>query len=380
MDGSRTRTRLRLDAQRFAAARCNAELAELDRTQTFNRAGWQAAGEQGLLGMRVPEQLGGSPRPLAEQLEILEGFGEGCEDNGLLLAIGAQVWACQSALLGHASPELQAELLPGLASGERIASHAVSEPEAGSDVAAMRTRARPSEKGYVLDGDKCWVTNAPIADLHIVFASSDPELGARGLSAFVVPAESPGLEVRTIEKMGLNTAQMGAISLREVEVPRSHRIGAQGQGFTILQDCMAWERAFLLAPMLGTMTRVMRRCVEQARHRRQFGRALGEFDAVATPIVEMRLRIEAGRALLDKVAGRAAAGRSFHELASLVKLHLSEGWQQTCVDAVQLHGARGYTRELGLERELRDAIGSRIFSGTSEIQRRIVAQFMGVGG
>ena len=379
MDG-RPRTRLRHDARSFAAARCNENLAELDRAQAFNRAGWAAAAEYGLLGMRVPEALGGSARPLGEQLEILEGFGEGCEDNGLLLAIGAHVWACQSALLDYADPELQAAWLPGLAQGRLIASHAVSEPTAGSDVAAMQTRARPTASGYVLDGDKCWVTNAPIADVHVVFASTNPEIGGRGLSAFVVAADSPGLQTRVIEKMGLCTAQMGFLELREVEVPRAQRLGAEGQGFAILQHCMAWERAFLLAPMLGTMTRLMQRCIAHARGRRQFGRAIGEFDAVATPIVEMRMRIETGRALLDKVARQAAAGRSFHELAAMLKLHLSEAWQQTCVEAVQLHGARGYTRELGLERELRDAVGSRIFSGTSAIQRRIIAQFMGVGG
>ncbi|PRQ06485.1 acyl-CoA dehydrogenase family protein [Enhygromyxa salina] len=372
------RSQLQADARRFAAARCNSGLEQLDREQAFNRAGWTAAAEHGLLGMRVPVALGGTARPLGEQLEILLGFGEGCEDNGLILALGAHVWACQSALLDYASDDLKAAVLPGLARGHVIASHAVSEPGAGSDVSNMATRARTTASGYVLDGDKTWVTNAPIAGLHVVFASTDPSAGSRGLSAFVVPAASSGVRVTTIEKMGLCTAQMGSIELREVEVPSRNRLGEEGQGFTILQHCMAWERAFLLAPMLGSMTRVMRRCVEQARRRRQFGQAIGEFDSVSNLIVEMRMRVELGRALLDKVAAQAATGRAFHELASMLKLHISEAWQQTCVDAVQLHGARGFTRELGLERELRDAVGGRIFSGTSEIQRRIIAQLMGV--
>ncbi|MBJ6764425.1 acyl-CoA dehydrogenase family protein [Myxococcaceae bacterium JPH2] len=371
--------RMKSDAAAFAREQLSFDVVALDRDGTFNHEGWRRVAEFGVLGLPFPRRYGGAEQSLLTTAQALEGLGLGCADNGLGFALGAHLWACALPILLVGTEAQKERYLPSLARGTRVGSHAMTEPEAGSDVAALRTTATRRGDVYVLQGRKVFVTNAPVADLTVVFATVAPARGREGLTAFLVERGQPGLHVeRTVSKMGLRTASMGELRLAGCEVPVSQRLGAEGAGLPLFAQLMEYERGFILAPALGAMERILARCVRHARERRQFERPIGDFQAVSTKLVEMRLRLETARGLLYRFAWLKQQGRSAMMEASLVKLHVSEAWVQTCLDAVQVHGGQGYLTETELEREARDALGSRIFSGTSEIQRDLVARMMGL--
>jgi hypothetical protein len=351
-----------------------------DEAATFDRDAWRALASGGVQGLAVPTEFGGRGQDLLTTVCVLEGLGEACEDNGLLFALGAHMWACQAPIVHFGTVDQRARFLPGLANGERIGAHAATEPDAGSDLSRIRTVARRRGDRYELTGTKTFVTNASVADVLIVFAKLEPVAGeAGGLTAFLIEQGTPGCTIaRTVPKMGLRTAQMGEVVLDRCEVPAANRLGDEGAGMTIFSTGMEWERGLILAPSLGTMSRLLERSIRHARTRTQFDEAIGKFQLVSAKIAAMKLRLETARALVYRFAWLKDRGRSAFLEASLAKLHVSESWVETCLDAMQIRGGAGYLTETGLERELRDALGSRIYSGTSEIQRVIVAEMLGV--
>lgn len=363
----------------FGKTELDFDLVELDRREAFNREGWQRLAAHGILGFPIPRRYGGSERGYMTTARALEGLGQGCRDNGLLIAAGAHIWACEIPILLFGTEAQKERYLPGLASGALIGSNAMTEPEVGSDVAAIQTTARRTDAGYVLDGRKVYVTNGPVADVAIVFATVDPARGREGLCAFIVDKGQPGFHVeRTVPKMGLRTAAMGEFRLEGCELPQGSLLGEEGAGLLIFSQMMEYERGLILTPALGAMARIIDRCVARARERQQFGKPIGQFQSVANKLVDMKLRLETARGLVYRYAWQKSQGRLAMLDASLVKLHVSESWVQTCLDAVQIHGGQGYLTEAELEREVRDALGSRLLSGTSEIQRELIARHMGL--
>lgn len=363
----------------LARSRLNDGADERDRDGVFSRDLWRACAEAGIQGLVVPAELGGRGLdPLTAAL-ALEGLGYGCLDGGLVFALGAHLWSCVLPLLRFGTDEQRARHLPGLCDGSTVGVGAASEPEAGSDVLSLRASARREGSEFVLDGEKTFVTCAPVADLFLVFASTDPELGFAGISAFLVERETAGLHVsEPLPKMGLRSAPMGELRLESCRVPAGDLLGPLGGGTAVFSTAMEWERALILAPALGTMRRQLEECVEWAGSRRQFGRPIGSFQAVAHRIVEMRMRLEASRLLLYRVAWLKAEGRPAAVDAALAKAYVSEAFVRSSLDALQLHGARGYLSEDGVERVVRDALAARIYSGTSEIQRNVVAADLGL--
>lgn len=369
---------LRRAAEEFGAS-LNEGLAERDRTATFDRALWQRCAEFGVLGLPIPSRYGGSEQPLPTTVHALEGLGYACRDNGLLFALMAQLWSVEIPILQLGTDEQKDAYLPALVDGSLIAAHAVTEAEAGSDVFSLRTTARPEGDEYVLDGTKVFITSAPVAGLFLVVARTQPGSGTAGLTAFLVSSDTPGLEVtEPDEKMGLRTSPIGEVSLTGCRVPATSVLGPVGGGSAVFGVAMEWERAFILAPALGTMRRQLADCVRYARSRRQFGEPIGKRGTVAAKLVEMQLRLETSQLLTYRAAARKQDGRRLTYEPSQVKLHVSESWVQTSLDALQLHGGSGYMVDLGVERDVRDAIASRIYSGTSEVQRLIVAGFLGL--
>lgn len=370
--------RLRAAAEEFGAT-LNAGLEERDRSGSFDRDLWRRCAEFGVLGLPLPERYGGSGQELPTLVRALEGLGYGCRDNGLLFALGAQLWSVQMPILLFGSEEQRERYLPGLLDGSLIGAHAVTEAEAGSDAFSLRTSARPDGDGWVLDGVKSFTTSAPVADVFLVMATVDPGLGTRGLTAFLVERGTPGLAVGAVyEKMGLRTSSIGEVVLSGCRVHSSQLLGREGGGSAVFGAAMEWERSFILAPALGTMRRQLDECVRYARSRRQFGAPIGKQAAVAGKLVDMQLRLETSQLLAYRLAERKQAGTRLTYEPSQLKLHLSESWVQTSLDAIQVHGGAGYMVELGVERDLRDAIASRIYSGTSEIQRMLIAGFLGL--
>jgi alkylation response protein AidB-like acyl-CoA dehydrogenase len=349
------------------------QLVARDEAGQFDRAGWQRLGTLGMLGLLAPPAYGGAGLSPGRCVERLFALGYGCHDNGLLFAAGAHQWGCIMPLLALANPGQKAAWLPGLCSGEQIGGLAITEAEAGSDVFALRTQAVAVDGGYRLTGHKTMITNAPLADGLLVVAVTDPALGRFGLSAFWVDCHAPGVTVAPLAKSGLRTVPMGAVTLEECFVPIERRVGVAGAGMALFHAAMEWERGLILAPAVGTMERQLERCVAYSRERRQFGRPIGEHQAVAHRLAEMKLRATQARLLVEHFAARKAAGSGAMLEAAMTKVAVSEAWVDSSRSAMQLHGGYGYLAGHWAERDLRDAQGSLAYSGTSDIQRNLIA-------
>ncbi len=364
---------------KFAQQHLNKELIERDRDALFSKELWQECARFGIQGMPFPEEYGGTSADVLTTMLTMEGLGYGCKDNGLIFAINAQMWSVQMPIFTFGTQAQKEKYLPGLCSGELIGAHGMSEPDAGSDTNSLRTRAERRGGGYALNGTKTFVTNAPMCDLAVVFATVDPAKKMMGITGFLVEKGTPGFTVsRHIDKMGLRTSPMAELVLEDCYVPEENRLGREGIGSRIFQDSMEWERSCILGSHIGAMERILENCVRHAKERYQFGRAIGGFQSVSNRIVDMKVRLETARLLLYKVAWLKKMGRPAIMEAALAKLYLSECFVQSGLDAVRTFGGYGYTTEYEVERELRDAIGGTLYSGTSDIQRNIIARMLGL--
>lgn len=343
----------------------------------FDRARWQRAAEFGVQALTVPRELGGAGASGVEAMLTFEGLGLGATDNGTVFGLASQVFPAQMSLVRFGRPDQLDRWLPGLLDGTTVAAFAMSEPDAGSDTAAIATTATRLDDGrWRLDGTKSWVTLGPVCDLVIVFASTDPAAGRWGQTAFIVETERSGLERTTVAKMGLRSCPFGTLTLDGCVVDDDCVLGGVGAGGSVFTAAVEIERAFLYASQLGAVERILARSIERARSRTQFGQPIGAFQAVAHRIVDMKLGHEAARLLLYAAAARHDRGEPVAVAAALAKLQASESAVSAALDALRTHGAEGYTEALGIEREMRDAIGGLAYSGTSDIQRNIVARLL----
>ena len=352
--------------------------ARLD-TRHFPRELWDACGNFGLLGLCVPERYGGLELGCLDTARMIEAFGLGCEDMGLVFSASAHQFACVAPIVASASEALKHELLPDLASGRRVAANAMTEAEAGSDSSALKTRATLDGEVYRLDGVKSYVTNGPVCDLLVVYANVNPAWGYMGITAFAVDRDTPGVTVgEPFHKMGLETSPIASVYFDNAPVPISRRLGEEGSGAKIFADSMHWERGCLFAAYLGLMQRNLDRAVEYARERRQFRKPIAQFQAISHKIADMRLRLDSARLLLYRACWLRDQGDEATAEIAMSKLAVSEAAVQSGLDLIQIFGGIGYTREAQIERSLRDSIASTLFSGTSEIQRNLIAKALGL--
>lgn len=367
------------EATKFARNELSDDVMARDRSSEFNWEGFRKCAEFGIQGLPIPPEYGGSGADPLTVVLAMEALGYACKDNGLLFSINAQMWSFEIPLLEFGTEAQKQRYLPRLCRGEMVAVHAMSEPESGSDAFSLRTTAARKDGRYVLNGTKMFITNAPIADAVLVFATVDRSRGMQGISAFIVEKGTPGFRVsRKLDKMGLRTSPMGEVVLEDCEVPEENRLGPEGAGVAIFNCSMEWERGGILASYLGTMERQLETCIRYARERKQFGKPIGRFQAVAHRIANMKVRLETARWLVYRVAWLKQQGKNAIMDAAIVKLYLSESFVQSCLDAVQVHGGYGYMTEFGIERDLRDSISGTLYSGTSEIQRNIIAAWLGL--
>jgi alkylation response protein AidB-like acyl-CoA dehydrogenase len=366
-------------AVEFARARLSDDLDLLrrDERREFWREGWRRCAEFGIQGLPVPREYGGKGLDLPTTIAAMEGLGYGCADNGLIFAINASLWTNTIPILRYGTEAQKQRYLPGLCDGTLVGANGASEPEAGSDIFSMQTRAERRGEGWVLSGRKIWVTSGPVADLFVCYATTDPSRGVLGINAFLVPRATPGFRVvREIPKMGVRTVPMGELAFEECTLPADSLLGREGRGAEVFNCSMEWERGAILAAALGTMRRQLERCVVHCRTRKQFGKPIGKFQSVANKVVDMAVRLETCRPLVYKIGWLKAQGKDATLEAAIAKLHVSDCFVKNSLDAVQIFGASGYVAETGLERELRDSVGSTIYSGTNEIQRNIIAQHL----
>ncbi|WP_422927058.1 acyl-CoA dehydrogenase family protein [Singulisphaera sp. PoT] len=353
------------------------DILERDERREFWREGWKRCAEFGIQGLPVPTEYGGKGLGLPETIAAMEGLGYGCPDNGLIFAINASTWTNTIPILRYGTDAQKKKYLPLLCDGTLVGANGASEVEAGSDIFSMQTRATKTSDGWILDGRKTWVTSGPVADLFVCYATTDPAKGVLGISAFIVPKDTPGFRVvREIRKLGVRTVPMGELAFENCTLPPESLLGREGRGAEVFNCSMEWERGAILASALGTMKRQLERCIKHAKGRKQFGKSIGKFQSVANKIVDMKLRLETCRPLVYKIGWLKAQGRDATLDAAIAKLHVSECFVKNSLDAVQLFGAAGFVAENGIERDLRDSIGSTIYSGTNEIQRNIIAQHL----
>jgi alkylation response protein AidB-like acyl-CoA dehydrogenase len=363
----------------FAQKELNRDMVERDKHAEFSRDLWKKCADFGIHGMPFPEKFGGSEADILTTMLSMEGMGYGGSDNGLIFAINAQMWSVQMPIFTFGSPAQQEKYLPAMIRGEIIGAHGMSEPDTGSDAYNLRTRAERRDGGYVLNGSKMFVTNAPVSDMAVVFATVDPSRGMWGITGFLVEKGTPGFTVsREIEKMGLRTSPMGELIFQDCYIPEENRLGPEGAGARIFNHSMEWERSCILASNLGAMERQLEKTIGYAREREQYGQPIGKFQSVANRIVDMKIRLETARLLLYKVAWMKKIGKPAVMEAAMAKLYLSECFVQSGLDAERTLGGYGYMTEFEVERDLRDAVGGTIYSGTSDIQRNIIARLLGL--
>ncbi len=363
----------------FAQKELNQGLIERDRAGEFSRENWNKCARFGILGLSFPEEYGGTADDIMTTMLVMEGLGYGCRDNGLIFALNAQMWSVQHPIALLGTPAQKQKYLPRMIKGEIIGAHGMTEPDSGSDAYSLRTRAEKVDGGYRLNGSKMFVTSAPISDLAVVFANTDPKKGMWGITAFIVEKGTPGFTVsRDIEKMGMRTSPMGELVFEDCFIPDENRLGPEGAGARIFGSSMEWERSCILGSHLGAMERLLETSVRYARERKQFNQPIGKFQSVSNRIADMKVRLETARLLLYKVAWIKSKGKSANMEAAMAKLYLSEAFVQSSMDALRIHGGYGYMTEFEVERELRDAIGGTIYSGTSDIQRNIISRLLGL--
>jgi len=365
----------------FARDELNEGLEHDDATGGFPREKWRKCAAFGLQGLPISPEYGGQGQDLITTTAAMEALGYGCRDNGLVFSINAQMWACEMPIARYGTPEQKREWLPRLVSGEAIGAHAITEPDSGSDVFSLKARAERIAEGYRLNGAKTFSTNAPVADVVLAFAYVDRTAEGRkpALTGFLVPRGTGGVTFsRPIEKMGLRSSPMGEVVFEDCVVPMASRLGREGAGMAIFNAAMEWERACIFAAHLGAMERLLEDCIAYARGRRQFGQPIGKYESVADRIVNMKVAIEAGRFLLYRVGWLKQRDKSAVMEAAIAKLFVSEAHVRAALDALQIHGGYGYMKEYPVEREVRDALSGTLYSGTSEMQRKIIARCLGL--
>lgn len=370
---------LQSEMRTLATGALAGDAIERDRDGAFWLEGWRAAAEAGVLRLPVGESVGGRGLGLLATIVAMETLGRHCDDLGLLFALNAHLWAGVVPIERFGTDDQRSRWLPGLLDGSMIAGHGATEPDAGSDIFSLATTARRDGENWVLDGVKSFVANGPVAEVFVVYATTDASKGELGVTAFIVPRDAPGLVVtEPLDKAGLRTAPSGGLRLDGCRVPADALLGREGDGAACFHCSMEWERGAILAMHLGRMERQLDDAVAFVRSRRQFGRPIGAFQSVANRIVDMKVRLETSRPLVRRIGILKDAGRQAMMEAAIAKLHVSESAVQSSLDAVQIMGSRGYLREGVVERELRDALGARIYSGTNEMQRVMIARLLGL--
>jgi alkylation response protein AidB-like acyl-CoA dehydrogenase len=354
---------------------CGHELApyaaKAEETETFPRDAFRTLGKAGLLGLPYPEQYGGAEQPYEVYLQMLEEIAAAWMSVG----VGVSVHTMTSyAVATFGTPEQRARLLPGMVGGEQLGAYALSEPQAGSDISAMTTKAVRDGDSYVLTGTKAWISHGSHADFYTTFArtSDDPK---HGISAFHVPGSSEGLSFGAPErKMGLTGSTTTLVNYDNVRVPAANLIGAEGDGMRIALSALDSGRLGIAACATGLAQAALEVAASYALERQQFGQAIADFQGVQFLLADMAAAVESARATYLQAARRRDLGRPFTQQAAIAKLICTDAAMKVSTDAVQVLGGYGYTREFPAERYMREAKVTQIFEGTNQIQRLVISR------
>jgi alkylation response protein AidB-like acyl-CoA dehydrogenase len=363
----------RVAVRRFAEKEIAPHAAEADEKEAYPQASFDAYRDSGFVRSIYPAQYGGDDGDTLTYALLVEEIARVCASSSLFALISR---LGITALLLHGSEELKTRYVPRIASGEWQASYCLSEPNAGSDVAAMSTRAVRDGDRYVLTGRKAWITNAGVSDLYTVFAKTDPAAGHRGISAFVVESGFTGFSVGKLEhKLGVRGSPTGEILLDDVPVPAANLIGEEGRGFHYAMGALDRSRPIVGAQAVGIAQGALEVAGRYAAERRQFDQPVADFQGVQFMLADMATQLEAARLLVYAACARIDAGTpGVARLSAMAKLMASDTAMRITTDAVQLLGGAGYTRDVPVERMMRDAKITQIYEGTNQVQRIVIAR------
>jgi alkylation response protein AidB-like acyl-CoA dehydrogenase len=364
---------IRNTVREFMNAEVRPHVKEWERDEHFPLEAIQKLGELGCCGMLTPEEWGGASLDTISYVLMLEEVAR--VHTALSTALSVTNSAVQIPLLAFGSEAQKSRYLRRLASGEILASFCLTEPGAGSDAAGIQTTAVRERNAYKLNGTKTWVTNGSVAGVYIVFAKTNPAAGGKGITAFLVEPNTPGLKIgRHEEKMGQRSSPSVEILLNDCVVCEENHLGEEGQGLKIALSALDNGRIGIAAQAVGLAQGALDESVKYARARKAFGKSIGEFQAIQWMLADMHTEIEAARALLYQAAALKDSGAKLGSASSRAKLYASEMVNRVAYKAVQIHGSLGYSRESEVERIYRDARVISIYEGTSEIQRTIIAR------
>ncbi|GAA2506564.1 acyl-CoA dehydrogenase family protein [Streptomyces thermolineatus] len=361
------------------AEELGADHAEWDRREEFPREKWEVLRKTDLLRLPFEREWGGLGEDLTTTMCVLEELGRSCRDAGLNFSASTQIVSVGVPLQRFGSRELKERYLPRVVDGSLICAHAITEPDHGSDVLNITTTAVRDGDHYVIDGGKKFITNAPVADVFLLYVRTGGAGNPLGLSVFLVERDTPGLTVGpALGKMGLRTSPLSELTFEGMRVPAAHLVGPAGAGLMVLDHVMKREILFSFSITLGEMEHRLARCVEYARTRRQFGRSIGEFQAVSHRIADMRIAVDTSRKWLHDTAEKVLAGKDTTLDVAATKTVVSEANSATALAALQIFGGNGYLTGTGVEQDVRNALAGTVYSGTSEIQRNRIAAVLGL--
>ena len=368
---------IRQAARDFARNEIAPIAAEFDESGEFPYETIMKMGEMGFMGIEVPEEYGGAGMDTLAYVLALEEISKADASHGTIMSVNNSLY-CHG-LLKFGTEEQKQKFIQPVASGQAIGAYSLTEPMSGSDASTMRSRAEREGDSYIINGRKSWVTSAPVANYIVLFSMTDPQVGHKGITAFLIETDQPGFSRGKKEpKLGIRASATSEIVFDDYRVPVENRLGEEGQGFKIAMTVLDAGRIGIGAQALGIAEAAYEASVAYAKEREAFGKKIGEFQGIGFKIADMKTRIEASRLLVYNAAvakERAKeSGDRFTLEASIAKLHASETAVFVTNAAVQIHGGMGYSKELPIERYFRDAKVTEIYEGTSEIQRLVIAR------
>jgi alkylation response protein AidB-like acyl-CoA dehydrogenase len=369
----------RRTVREFAEREIRPVAQEYDQQERYPAENVRKMAELGLMGITVPEAYGGAGLGAVEYALGMEEVSRACAAHSVIMSVNVSLVCEPIARFG--SEDQKKKYLPSLASAEYVGSFCLSEPSSGSDAAHMGTRAARTGEDYVLNGTKNFITNGGVAGLYLVFATTDSAQGARGVSAFLVPAETPGLRPGSPEhKLGIRASTTTQVYFEDCQVPSANRLGGEGEGFRIAMATLDGGRIGIAAQALGIAQGAFDLARDFVRNREAFGQPVSDFQGIQWMLADMATRIEAARLLVYRAAALKDAVQPYGPAAAMAKLYASESAMWVTTKAVQLHGGYGYMREYPIEKYFRDAKITEIYEGTSEIQRLVIARDVLKGG
>ncbi|MES2154993.1 MAG: acyl-CoA dehydrogenase [bacterium] len=363
---------IRQTVREFAERRLRPIAKEMDETHRWPPELAHELGALGIMGMNFPEEAGGAGTDMVSYCIAIEELSRVCASTGVIVSVNNSLSGWPLYTYGNA--DQHERFLKPMLAGRKLGAYGLTEPNAGSDVVSMQTTATKSGRGYVLNGQKLFITNAGLAETYVVFAQTDKAAGHKGQTAFLVEKGTPGFRIgKPEDKLGIRAAPCCPLFFENVQVPDENVLGPVGEGFKVAMKTLDGGRLGIASQALGIAVGAYEASLSYAQQRRQFGKPIGSNQAIQWKIADMATRIDAARLLIHRAARLKDEKKPYSKEASMAKVYASETAMWTATEAVQVHGGNGYTKDYPVERAFRDAKITEIYEGTSEIQRMVIA-------